>query len=52
MINPILHVNKVFREQVEIFLRATFHQNTMEGVKNDIRKNYTCIIELIKFYEA
>ena len=29
MINPSLHVNKMFIEQVEIFLNSTFHEKTM-----------------------
>ena len=29
MINPSLHTNRVFREQVEKLLRAKFHENTM-----------------------
>ena len=33
MINPKLHINKVFRDQVENLLRATFNQNTMKGIK-------------------
>ena len=42
MIYPSLHVNKVFREQVENLLNATFHENTMENIryvlKNKIKK--------------
>ena len=52
MINTILHVNKVFREQVENFVKATFHKNTMEGIKIVMRKNGICVIALIKFYET
>ena len=51
-IKSTLHVNNVFREQVEKFLRATFHQNTMEGIKNVTRQKDTCFISLIKFYES
>ena len=32
MVNPKLNVNKDFREQVEIFLRITFHQHNMTGI--------------------
>ena len=49
MINPTISVNKVFREQVENFLRATFHQNTTEIIRNMIRKKDTCVIALIIF---
>ena len=52
MINPTLHVNKVFRYQVENKLRATFHQNTMEGIRNVMRKNDTCVIAIVMFYET
>ena len=52
IINLTLHVNKVFIEQVEKFLRATFHQNTMEGIKNIMRKKDTYVIALIFFYES
>ena len=38
MINPTLQVNKVFRDKVEKFLRDTFHQNTMKGIKHFLRK--------------
>ena len=31
---PTLHVNNVFREQVEKFLRDIFHQSTMKDIKN------------------
>ena len=34
MINPLLHVNKVFSEQLENFLRATFQSNTMEIIRD------------------
>ena len=52
MINPSLHINKVFREQVEKCLRATFHPNTMEIIRNFTRKKDTCIIAIIIFYES
>ena len=38
MIYPTLYVNKAFREQVENFLRATFHQNIMVGIKHFMKK--------------
>ena len=38
MINSTLHVNKLFRVKYENFLRAPFHQNNMEGIKNVMRK--------------
>ena len=47
MINPTLQANRVFVEQVETFLKAKFHQNTMEGTKSGTRKKYTCVISVI-----
>ena len=41
MINPTLHVNKVFRYQVEKFLKETFHQSTMTAIRNVTRKKDT-----------
>ena len=52
IINPTLHVNKVFIYQVEKFLRDTFHKNTMEGIINFMIKNDTCVIALVMFYET
>ena len=52
MIKPTLNVNKVFREQVENFLRAAFHQNTTEGIRFFMRKKDTYFIVLIMFYET
>ena len=52
IINPKIHVNNVFREQVEKFLRATFHQNTTKGIKKVMRKKVTCVISLIMLYES
>ena len=37
-INTPLHFNKVFRDKFETLLRATFHQNTMEGIRNVMKK--------------
>ena len=51
MNSPIFHINKAFIEQVEKYLRATFHQNTKEGIKSVMRKKGTCVIPLIFFYE-
>ena len=46
MINPTLHVNKVFRYQVEKSLKEKFHQITMKGIKNVMRKKDSCVIAL------
>ena len=52
MLNPTLHVNKLFIEQVEKCLRSAFHKNTMGNIIDVMRKKYTCIISLIIFYES
>ena len=50
IINPLLHVNEVFREKVENVLIATFHENTMENIRYVMRKKDTCVIAIIMFY--
>ena len=49
MINPSLHINKVFREQVENFLKSTFHENIMEPIRGVMKNNDTYVIALIIF---
>ena len=41
MVNPILHVNKVLREQVDTCLRENFHRSTMTGMKL-FKNKYVC----------
>ena len=50
MIDTPLHINKVFIEQAEKFLRSTFHPNIMENIRDVMIKKDTCVIELIMFY--
>ena len=50
MINPSLHINKVFIEQVEKFLRATFHENTVKNIRDVMKNKDTCVIAIIMFY--
>ena len=50
IINRTLHIIKVFRDQVEKCLRATFYQHTMEGIRNFMRKKDTCVIAIVMFY--
>ena len=50
MVNPILKINKVFREKVEKLLKETIHTSTMSGIRNFIKKN-TCVIALVIFDE-
>ena len=40
-------INKVFREQVEGRQRATFHENTMENIRDVMKKKDTCVILII-----
>ena len=51
MINPSLHLTKVFREQVERYLSAIFHKNTMENTKDCLGKKNSCVMAIIMFYE-
>ena len=46
MIDPSLYNNKVFREKRKKFLRATFHENKMENIRDVIKKKYTSVIAL------
>ena len=50
MINPSLHVKKVFIKQVEKCLNATFHETTMENIRDFLKNKNTCVITLIMFY--
>ena len=50
MINPSLHINKVFREKVEKSLIDTFNKNKMETIIYVMIKRGKCVIELIMFY--
>ena len=52
IINTSLHINKVFIEQVEKFLRATFHENTMETRIDVVKNKDKFVIALIMFYES
>ena len=51
IINPSLNCNKEFREQVRKWLSVSFHENTMETIKDCLRNNNTCVMALIMFYE-
>ena len=39
-------------EQVKKLLRAIFHENTMETIRYVVKKEDTCVISLIMFYES
>ena len=51
MINPSFNFNKVSREQVEKYLSSTFHDRTMETIRDCMRSKNTCVMALIMFYE-
>ena len=50
MVNPTLSVNKVFREQVEKFLKNKFRPSTMSGIRN-VMKKHMCVVALVIIYE-
>ena len=49
-VNPVLHVNEVFIEQVDKCLRENFNQSCMSGIRKFMEKN-TCVITLVMFYD-
>ena len=51
MVNPKIHVNKVFIETIDKCLNAKFHEKTMENIRDDLKKKNKCVIALIMFYE-
>ena len=51
MINPSLKCNNLFREQVEKCLSIPFNKNTMESIRDCLRKNNICVMAPIMFYE-
>ena len=44
--NPTLYVNKVLIYQVEIYLKETFRQISMKGIKLFMRKKDICLLRL------
>ena len=50
-INPGLHVNKAFRDQVEKCINTKFGALTQTLIKSILSKNNTRVLELIKFHE-
>ena len=51
MINPSLHINKLFREQFERCLSAAFHEKTINTIKDSLKDKNKCVMALIMFYE-
>ena len=52
MINPYLHINKMFKTQVEKFLGCSFSIKTMQSIKNCLMRKNTSAMELIMIYET
>ena len=51
MIKNSLKCNKVFRIQVEKYLSISFSTRIMENIKDFLRKNNTCVMTIIMFYD-
>ena len=51
MINTSLNSIIVFREQVEKCLSVSFNKNTMETIRDFLKKKNTCVMVLIMIYE-
>ena len=50
MTNPVLNVNKSFKEQVETFMYTTFCEITQPFIKSILSKRNTSVLALIMFY--
>ena len=51
MINPSLNCNKLFIVQLEKYKSVSFASRTMETIRYCMKKNNTCVMALIMFYE-
>ena len=51
MMNPDLNTNKVFREQVKVYLKTTFYTSTMTQTSKILLKPNTRVLALVMFYE-
>ena len=51
MINPSLNCNKLFREKVENLLSFSYHKKALETIRDCLRKNNTCVMALMMFYD-
>ena len=52
MINPSLHINKIFKTQVEKLLGCSFSTETMKTIKSCLMKKNTSVMALITIYET
>ena len=51
MVNPSHNCNKVFRIKVWQCLSLSFSDRTMKIIKDCLRENKTCVMDLIMIYE-
>ena len=51
IINPTIHINRVFIEQVKNILGFYFHINTIKTIKNCLMKKNTSVMALMMIYE-
>ena len=51
MMNPNLHKNKVFREQVKVCMKNTFGASTNAHIGKILSKDNTRVLELFMFYK-
>ena len=51
MLNPVLHINKVFRDQVKSCLNNTVGTDTNKYINKTLMKRDTRVLELVVFYE-
>ena len=51
MMNPTLHKNKAFREQVKVCLKNTFGSSTPAHISRILLKANTRVLVLVMFYE-
>ena len=51
MMNPNLSMNKVFREQVKLCMKATFSTSTMTHISKILLKPNTRVLSLVMFFE-
>ena len=52
MINPSLHINNIFRTQVQKCSGCSFYTETMKTIKNCLLKKIKSFMELIMIYET
>ena len=52
MVNPTLHVNKSFKEQVEKCMNYTFSTITQPFNKNTMKNDNACVLALLMLYDT